>query len=415
MNPDSFRVFRKYSSLPSHNPDDIDPFTDIPSVQSGSVPASQPPVTELIGSNLTVSSTGSDSDLLANSKNPTVDLLLSWYSEGSTDGATGLDCLVNCIHDPHFDVSQLEGFTAVGALREFEKTHLSSEPGSTLEPGDGWRCGKVAIRVLCTGHKQCEEDAPEFTVDGIWYRDPVEVITKELADPDSFENIHIKPFKEYWRPTKASNPIRVYSEVYTSDAMLQLEKELEETSEATAGPQLETFNLSALLYSDSTNLTQFDHASLWPMYMFVGNTSKYLRSRPNSFSAHHITYLPTVNGSFTSSCQTRSRSFITSTTAYTLTPTCLPTSSGNSSTARCGWSWVARSQMQRRTVGSPGVQMMSGGVGSSGCSYILLITLKSECAASLASFFMLTQMQGADGGHEEHGSIPLPKVSCPQG
>ena len=315
MNPDSFRVFRKYSSLPSHNPDDIDPFADIPSVQSGSVPASQPPVTESIGSNLTISSTGSNSDLLANSKNPTVDLLLSWYSEGSTDGATGLDRLVNCIRDPHFNVSQLEGFTAVGALREFEKTHLSSEPGSALKPGDGWKCGKVAIRVPCTSHKQHEEDAPEFTVDGIWYRDPAEVITKELADPDSFKNIHIKPFEEYWRPTEASDPIRVYSEVYTSDAMLQLEKELEETSEVTAGPQLETFNLSALLYSDSTNLAQFGHASLWPMYMFIGNTSKYMRSRPNSFSAHHIAYLPTVrvlcsaicctsHDSFASSCQT---------------------------------------------------------------------------------------------------------------
>jgi len=351
---------------------------------------------------------------------------VSWYSEGSTDGATGLDRLVNCIRDPHFNASQLEGFTAVGALREFEKTHLSSEPGSALKPGDGWKCGKVAIRVPCTGHKQREEDAPEFTVDGIWYRDPVEVITKELADPDSFENIHIKPFEDYWRPTEASDPIRVYSEVYTSDAMLQLEKEFEETSETTAGPQLETFNLSALLYSDSTNLAQFGHASLWPMYMFIGNTSKYLRSRPNSFSAHHIAYLPTVrvlcsviccmsHDSFASSCQTQSRSFITSTTVYTLTPTYLPTSSGNSSTARCGWSWVARLQMQRRMVGSPGVQMMSGGVGSSGCSYILPITLKSECAASLASFVMLTPMQGADGGHEEHGSIPLPEVSCPQG
>ena len=291
-NSDSFGVFRKYSSLSSHNPNDIDPFIDVPSISPSSIPASRPPDTELIGSNLTISpSAGIPSDPLAHSENPTVDLLLSWYSEGSTDGATSLDRLVDCIRDPLFDISQLEGFTAVNALRRFEREHLSS---NALKPGDGWKCGKVTIRVPCTGHKQCEEDAPEFTVDGIYYRDIVEIITMELKDPDSFENIHIRPFEEWWKPTEASDPIRVYSEVYTSDAMLQLEKGLEETLKTTAGPQLETFVLSALLYSDSTNLAQFGHASLWPVYMFIGNASKYLRAQPNSFSAHHLAYLPTV-------------------------------------------------------------------------------------------------------------------------
>ena len=185
----------------------------------------------------------------------------------------------------------------MSALHQFARDHLSSKPGTTLEPGDGWKCGKVTIRVPCTGHKQWEEDAPEFTVDGIYYWDAVEVIAKELTDPDSFANIHIRPFEEWWQPAEASDPIRVYSEVYTSDAMLRLERELEETLKAACDPQaesLETFILSASLYSDSTNLAQFGHASLWPVYMFIGNTSKYILSQPNSFSAHHLTYLPTV-------------------------------------------------------------------------------------------------------------------------
>lgn len=292
--PDSFGVFRKYSSLPSHNPDDFDPFADIPSIPSGS----QAPAGESIGSNLTVSSTGNDPDPLANSKNPTVDLLLSWWTQGIADGAAALNRLARNILDPHFEPTQLKGFNAVTSLRRFEKDHLSSKPGSTLKPGDGWKCGKVTIRVPCTGHKQREDEAPKFTVDGIYYRDAAEVVAKELADPDSFENIHIRPFEEWWRPTEASDPVRVYSEVYNSDAMLQLEKELEETSKSTAGPRLETFIISALLYSDGTNLAQFGHASLWPMYMYIGNASKYIRAQPNSFSAHHIAYLPTVMAPF---------------------------------------------------------------------------------------------------------------------
>ena len=215
------------------------------------------------------------------------------------DGAACLDRLAKNILDPHFKPSELQGFSAVSALRQFEKVHLSSKPG--LEPGDGWKRGKVTIRVPCTSHKQHEDDAPEFTVDGIYYWDAVEVIAKELADPDSFENIHIRPFEEWWRPTENSDPVRVYSEVYTSDAMLQHEKELEERLKTTAGPHLETFNIAALLYSDGTNLAQFGHASLWPVYLYIGNASKYIRAQPNSFSAHHIAYLPTVRVLFISS------------------------------------------------------------------------------------------------------------------
>jgi hypothetical protein len=125
--PDSFRVFRKYLSLSSHNPDNADPFSNMPSAPSGA--ASQPLPTNPIGSNITVSSTASDLDPLANLKNPTVDLLLSWYSEGSTNGAASLDRLVNCLRDPHFNISQLKDFTAVSALHEFEQTHLGFTGG----------------------------------------------------------------------------------------------------------------------------------------------------------------------------------------------------------------------------------------------------------------------------------------------
>ena len=289
-NPDDFGVFRKYSTLSSHNPDDFDPFADTPSVPSGS----RAPAAEPIGSDITVSTTGGDSDPFANSKNPTADLLLSWWTQGTADGAASLNRLAKNILDPHFEPAQLKDFNAVTALRQFEKDHFSSKPGSTLKLGDSWKRGKVTIRVPCTGHKQCEDEAPEFTVDGICYRDAAEVVAKELADPDSFKDIHIRPFEEWWRPTEASDPVRVYSEVYTSDAMLQLEKKLEETLKSTPGPHLETFIVSALLYSDGTNLAQFGHASLWPMYLYIGNASKYIRAQPNSFSAHHIAYLPTV-------------------------------------------------------------------------------------------------------------------------
>ena len=285
--PDDFGIFRKYLSIPSHNPDDADPFDDIPSA----------PAPTSIGSELSVSSARhADSNPLADSKNPTEDLLLGWWSEGSCDGIASLDRLVKCLTSQYFDPSRLKDFNAVSAVRQFEKQHCSSKPGTTLEPGDGWKVGSVKIRLPCTKVKQREEDAPEFTVDGILYRDAAEVITKELQDPDSFERIHLKPFEEWWKPSESDDPVRVYSDVYTSDTMLEADRKLQESLKATssAGPHLETFIVSAGLYSDSTNLAAFSSASLWPMYMYIANESKYVRAKPTSFSAHHIAYLPTV-------------------------------------------------------------------------------------------------------------------------
>ena len=291
--PDPFGVFRKYPSIPSHNPDDADPFEDIP---FSSTSPRRSLLTERIGSNLHTTEATHKSNPLATSDNPTEDLLLGWWVSDPHDGIKNLNQLVDCLRSPYFDKSELKAFDATKAMRRFNKQHGFSKSKTTLAPGDGWKFGSVKIRLPCVKVEQQEEDAPEFTVDGLLYRDPVEVITKELQDPDSFERIHLRPFEEWWRPSESDNPVRVYSDVYTSDEMLKADRELQDSEKAVPsyGPRLETFNISIGLYSDATNLTAFSHASLWPIYMFIVNESKYVRSKPSSFSAHHIAYLPTV-------------------------------------------------------------------------------------------------------------------------
>ncbi|KNZ74465.1 hypothetical protein J132_06844, partial [Termitomyces sp. J132] len=73
----------------------------------------------------------------------------------------------------------------------------------------------------------------------------------------------------------------VYGEVYTSDEFLELEKMITPVEV-----------LPLMFYSDSTHLTNFGTASLWPLYMWFGNISKYIHSKVSSFSAHHLAYLP---------------------------------------------------------------------------------------------------------------------------
>ena len=45
------------------------------------------------------------------------------------------------------------------------------------------------------------------------------------------------------------------------------------------------------LYSDPTHLTNFSHASMWPIYVYVGHQSKYERARPSAATAAVLTFL----------------------------------------------------------------------------------------------------------------------------
>ncbi|OSD02393.1 hypothetical protein PYCCODRAFT_1410834 [Trametes coccinea BRFM310] len=60
------------------------------------------------------------------------------------------------------------------------------------------------------------------------------------------------------------------------------------------GPEVEYAICSILLWSDATHLTSFGSASLWPIYLYLGNLSKYIRGMPTEFAAHHLAYIPSI-------------------------------------------------------------------------------------------------------------------------
>ena len=250
------------------------------------------------------------SDPLFNLGNTLEDLLLAWLSHSLGNTPAGVDNLVhNVIRHPKFDPSLLENFNAVTTIRRFEKKWVS-KPGAALKVGNGWKEASVSIQVPCTGVKQQEGDAPEFIVKGILYWDIIKVITAELEDPDTFHDIHVAPHKEWWNPGPREDPVRVYSEIYNSDAMLEADADMRRNLNSARSPNgdsarglndnsahslnddLETFIVSALLYSDSTHLAQFGNVSLWPIYLFLGNVSKYIHSKLTSFAAHHMRIFP---------------------------------------------------------------------------------------------------------------------------
>ena len=64
------------------------------------------------------------------------------------------------------------------------------------------------------------------------------------------------------------------------------------------GKTLESVVVTIRAYSDLTHLVNFSKVAPWPIYFFIGLTSKYFQSKPMSFLAHHLAYIPSVHKLF---------------------------------------------------------------------------------------------------------------------
>jgi len=216
---------------------------------------------------------------------------MNWHSTGSKLKSIGeLQRLVNeVVNAPDFKQEDLADFSAT---REAARLDTHQDKKSPLfSAGDGWIERSVPISVPAEGVKHTSENAaPVFEVPGLYYRRIVEVVKGAFQEPMAAK-YHIAPFKEFWKPSEDEPIERIYSEVFSSDAMIsEHEKIKSEPRKCT----LETVVASIMLWSDSTHLASFGTASLWPIYLFLGNLSKYTRGMPTSFAAHHIAYIPKV-------------------------------------------------------------------------------------------------------------------------
>ncbi|KAI0757776.1 hypothetical protein C8Q80DRAFT_1216250 [Daedaleopsis nitida] len=174
-----------------------------------------------------------------------------------------------------------------------------------------------------TGARYTSVDAaPTYQVDGLHHRHIVDLVIGVLSDKDSrfAKSYHYVPNELYWQPPSASSsdlstnpsssssgsaesapppPIRVYTDSYNTDAVLEEEKKLQNMPRIEGDdPKLEYAIVSLLVWSDETALSSFGSAKLWPIYLYFGNLSKYIRGRPTEFVAEHLAYIPDLTDKF---------------------------------------------------------------------------------------------------------------------
>ena len=89
----------------------------------------------------------------------------------------------------------------------------------------------------------------------------------------------------------------VYGELYNSDTFIDEHYRVQNHSRSLPddpGCKLEKVIAALMFWSNSTHLTNFRTAKLWPIYLFFGNLSKYIRLRPSSGACNHLAYIPSV-------------------------------------------------------------------------------------------------------------------------
>lgn len=235
-------------------------------------------------------------NLYAPFENATTFLFMYWQHTGENSKSNPeMDRLAQIIQDPRFNPSDLHGFRADREgkrLDAYSDSHIDIH--SLFSINDGWIEGTVAIPLPCEKQRQKEELAPSFDVSGVFFRKPLEVLKAALRGPAE-EYMHWFPFREYWKPTNEAEPERIYSELYNSDAFLREHQQLNaQIRSEEPQPQMQRVIVGIMLWSDSTHLTSFGTASLWPIYMFVGNQTKYIRSKTSLLTAQHLAYIPKV-------------------------------------------------------------------------------------------------------------------------
>jgi hypothetical protein len=224
-------------------------------------------------------------------RNESVEMLMNWKDSGaSTKSDAEVNRLVkDVLLDPNFRLEDLQGFRVA---RENQRSDAMEKKSPFF---DSFQTADVNIEVP-SGTRGIPLGT--FPVPGLLYRKLTAIIQAVFSSPLA-SHFHFSPFKLFHRSPSGEEE-RVFSEVYNSDVFIE---EHDNVQRAPLPPdeldcKREKVIAALMFWSDSTHLANFGTAKLWPIYLFFGNISKYIRGQPNSGACQHVAYIPSLPDSF---------------------------------------------------------------------------------------------------------------------
>lgn len=289
---DNYGVYRVYPHTPSHDPDELNTVhSTCAGVLYGDSIDSLGPTPPICQSKLDSqeASAASDANPYHPFPNATQFLLGKWREETPVTSNAGMNNLVHdVLQHPDFSREHLKNYNASTEGQRIDKD-------LTLLP-EGWVSASVKLSLPFEGVRQKECDAPVFEVNNVMYRPLVELM-REAVTEENGSRFHYTPFKLFWKPNDSAPPERLHGELYGSDAWIKEHIKVRKAHSHRVdkfGRRMEVVLLSLMAASDSMNCTSFSNVSVWPIYLYFGNQSKYERGRPTTGAAKHACYVPKV-------------------------------------------------------------------------------------------------------------------------
>jgi hypothetical protein len=219
-----------------------------------------------------------------------------WYWNGGPQKSqASFKALVDIVGDPDFNPEDVRD-TKWDRLNRF-----LADDEEWVDEDAGWERTAVSINVPFQPRRNTGVDAnsitQEYVAGDFYHRNLVSVIREKLSNPADDNYFHYEPYELKWQLGPSPIPIRVHGELYTSPAFIEVYRELQNSppEPGCTAPR----NIVALMFaSDSTHLTSFGDAQIWPLYLFFGNESKYRRCKPSCRLGNHVAYFQRVRSSY---------------------------------------------------------------------------------------------------------------------
>ncbi|KAF9058027.1 hypothetical protein BJ165DRAFT_1521351 [Panaeolus papilionaceus] len=226
-------------------------------------------------------------------ENATIHSVMTWLNNGHI--AKSESETTKFVHDvilsPTFQSHHLLGFDAR------QQNQLLDQRLSQSSLHNQFSTSSLQIQVPSG---QQNVPAVPFDIPGFLSRSIVDVI-KEAFTGSYSHLLHFSPFRLFHRDPNTGVDQRIYGEVYSSDAFLAESDKVRYKSPVDPNDpncQREKVVAALMFSSDATHLTEFGNTKAWPIYLMLGNLSKYIRSQVNSGAMHHLAYIPALPEAF---------------------------------------------------------------------------------------------------------------------
>lgn len=277
----SFGIWRDYPDRPTTDPDTSLTLKDLSNRQHPTFP-------EQTTANLIAPSDSQPTHWPF--PNPTIYAVMQWLNNGKT-AKSELEItnfVQKVILAPTFSCRDLIGFDAHRENQRLDKILVE-------EPKLRSQFMQTSVEILVPSGKP-DVEAIHYQIPGLLHRKLTHIILDAFNGPLA-HLLHFSPFKLFQKNPITGEDERIYGEIYTSDAFLEETEKVRRHSPAdpaSPGCKLEKVVAALMLSSDATHLTDFGNAKAWPIYLMLGNLSKYVRAQPNSGAMYHLAYIPSV-------------------------------------------------------------------------------------------------------------------------